>query len=277
MRFFFLLLAVLFPALAHAAPQTATINGAQISYEVCGDESAPGLVLLHDGLVNSAVWDGVWPLLCEKYRAVRYDRRGYGKSPPATAQHSPADDLWGVMRHVGLEHAHLVAAAAGAGIAVDFLFDYPEGIDKMVLVAPALSGFRPTEAFLARLRALEEHIRADDLDATIAAIDADPHFMAPESTEARATLAAILKASPGDLGGHPLQMRPPGVALRLGEIYAPTLIVVGALDHPYNNAVATAMQQRMRAAKLDVVLETGHLLYLERPRAFADLVTAFLN
>jgi len=276
-QFFFLLFAALISAPALAAPQTATINGAEISYEVCGDEKAPGVVLLHDGMANSAVWDDVFPILCKQYRVVRYDRRGYGKSPPAKEPHSPADDLKGVMDHAGLTHAHLVGASAGAGIAIDFLFEYPEGIDKLVLVAPALSGFTVSDKFLARLQVLEEHIRKGDMDATIAAIGADPHFFGPGGDEGRKKLAAILRASPGDLGAHPFQRRPPNVAARLQEIYAPTLLVIGMLDDSYNQAVVAAMQPLLRAAQVDGMTGVGQFLYLENPVDFAATVTPFLG
>jgi pimeloyl-ACP methyl ester carboxylesterase len=108
------LILTLVPTLAHAAPQTATINDAPISYELCGAEIAPALVLVHDGLANSALWDPAWPGLCEEFRVLRYDRRGYGRSPPAKAWHAPVEDLAALMKHVGFEHAHMIGAFMGA-------------------------------------------------------------------------------------------------------------------------------------------------------------------
>ena len=262
---------------SRAAPQTATINGAEISYEVCGAEDAPAVVLLHDGLVNSAAWDSVWPGLCGNFRAVRYDRRGYGRSPPAKMQHAPAEDLAALMRHVGLDHAHIIGAHIGAGIALDFLFAYPESIDRLVFVSPAITGLQPNDSMVARLRALDEVVRAGDMDATLEAINSDPYFFGPGNPEARAKLAEILKASPGDLGAHPHQRRSNDTARRLGEVYAPTLIFIGSADHPYAQAVAGAMHERMRAAKIDVLLGSGQFLYLERPGAFVEAVSAFLE
>jgi len=276
-RFFILLLAVLWCRAALAAPETATINGAPISYEVCGDPKAQGLVLAHDGLLNSAAWDFIWPTLCESYRTVRYDRRGYGLSPPARTQHSPADDLWGVMRQAGLSHAHIVAGSTGAHVALEFLFEYPEAIDKLIFVSPSLSGFKPSEAFLARLSGLEAVIRGGDIKAVLKAFQADPHFLAPHSGVARAKFAAILEANPGDLGAHPLQTRTSNLRARLGEVYAPALIVVGSLDDPYTQSVASAMQQEMRAARLHLMLEAGQLVYLDQPATFVGMVRAFLK
>lgn len=279
MRFFFAALAafLLAPSLSWAETQTATIDGARISYEVCGDQTAQGVVLLHDGLANAALWDEVWPALCKQYRVVRYDRRGYGKSPAAKASHFPTDDLLGVMKRAGLEHAHLIGASAGAGLAVDFVFDYPEAIDKLVLISPSISGFQPTKALIARLRRLEDTVVKGDIEATIGALNADPYIFADESDTAREKLAAILRASPGDLGAHPRQRRPLNVAARLSEIYAPTLVLVGSADDPYNQAVAATVQQKMRAATLQVVLGAGRLPYLEQPDTFVRLVTGFLK
>jgi len=59
------------------------VENGKIYYEECGagDEA---LVLLHDGVLHSAVWDDVWPSLCKEFHTIRYDRRGYGRSPAAT-------------------------------------------------------------------------------------------------------------------------------------------------------------------------------------------------
>jgi 3-oxoadipate enol-lactonase len=276
-RFFFALIFTLLPTLALAAPQTATLNGAQISFEICGDEKAAPVVLLHDGLANSALWDEVWPALCAQYRVVRYDRRGYGGSPPAKVSHSPGDDLLAVMKHVGFTHAHLIGAFGGAGLAIDFLIDYPEWADRLVLATPSLAGIRTSEGMIARLQKVEEPLRKGDFEGAIAAIAADPHFMAPDSAAAREKLTAILKASPGDLGEHPRQRRRSDTAQFLREIYAPSLIIVGANDDPFNHAVAAAMQKEMRNAGLQVILDAGHLHYLENPGAFVGMVTGFLK
>lgn len=277
MRFFFLLIAALLPSLAHAAAQTATLNGAEISYEVCGDEKAQGLVLLHDGLANAALWDGVWPALCKQYRAVRYDRRGYGKSPPAKDMHAPTGDLYAVMKLAGLDHAHIIGASAGAGLAVDFVFDQPEAIDKLVLVSPSISGYQPTPALVARLRRIEDVVVKGDMDSIVDVLTTDPYFIWPGNGDARKKLEAILRANPADLGAHPRQRRPFNMALRLPEIYAPTLVLVGAGDDPYNLAVAASVQQRMRNAKIQVLSGQAYLPYLEDPDGFVKIVTAFLN
>jgi hypothetical protein len=56
------------------------VDGGRVYYQECGTGS-DAVVLLHDGVVNSAVWDDVWPAFCKRFHTIRYDRRGYGRSP----------------------------------------------------------------------------------------------------------------------------------------------------------------------------------------------------
>src|ERR1700761_4580248 len=67
---------------AQTAPSTnppgafADVDGSRLYYEECG--SGPkAVILLHDGVVDSAVWDDVWPAFCKQFHTIRFDRRGY--------------------------------------------------------------------------------------------------------------------------------------------------------------------------------------------------------
>ncbi len=81
------------------------------------------------------------PALAERYRLVLYHRRGFGNSSPdgqplSIAEH--AADCHGVMTHLGIERAH-VAAAAGAGpIALQLTLDFPEAVHSLAVLEPSL-------------------------------------------------------------------------------------------------------------------------------------------
>jgi len=60
------------------------VKGDQLYYEECGT-GPEAVILLHDGVANSAVWDDVWPSFCARFHTLRYDRRGYGRSPETKA------------------------------------------------------------------------------------------------------------------------------------------------------------------------------------------------
>ncbi|MEX2152842.1 MAG: alpha/beta fold hydrolase [Gemmatimonadaceae bacterium] len=62
--------------------------------------------MIHDGVVHSAVWDDVWPAFCRQFHTIRYDRRGFGRSPATTTWHSETDDLSAVLRRAGVTRAN---------------------------------------------------------------------------------------------------------------------------------------------------------------------------
>ena len=67
------------------------VDGGKLFYEAAGEGEY--IVLLHDGIVHREIWDHQFPVLAKKYKVVRYDRRGYGKSIYPQAPFSHIDDL----------------------------------------------------------------------------------------------------------------------------------------------------------------------------------------
>src|SRR5438045_1348801 len=111
-------------------------DGGRLYYEE--DGSGPALVLLHDGLLHSVAWDDMWPALCAKYRVLRYDRRGYGRSDAAKTRFSPEADLLQLMRHVKMDRAVLIGCSSGSALAIDFALAHPEKVDALVLIGPVV-------------------------------------------------------------------------------------------------------------------------------------------
>src|SRR5216684_7516611 len=94
--------------LGQATPAAATegyfdVAGGRLYYQECGSGTA--VILLHDGLLHSVVWDAMWPGLCARHHVVRYDRRGYGRSDAAKAPFSPEEDLSRLMQHAKVDRA----------------------------------------------------------------------------------------------------------------------------------------------------------------------------
>jgi pimeloyl-ACP methyl ester carboxylesterase len=252
------------------------VEGGKIWSEECGSGSQT-LVLIHDGVVHSAVWDDVWPTVCRDFRVVRYDRRGYGRSPAATAWHSETDDLLAVLDAHRVARAALVASSHGGELAIDFTLRAPDRVEILVLVGAVLSGFPYSDHFINRGMKASEPLGANDVAGAIDRWSRDPYLLAPGHPAAQKRLAALLTAAPQDLT-HPNRVRPARPALhRLGEIRAPTLILVGDADIPDVHAHAGAIELGIPNAERVIVPETGHLMYLEKPAEFARLVTTFVH
>src|SRR5688500_12906627 len=71
----------------------AEVNGTRLHYESRG--RGPAVVLLHGGLVDSRLWDEQMKPLSKRFRVVRYDLRGYGRSAEPSESFSHLEDLRG--------------------------------------------------------------------------------------------------------------------------------------------------------------------------------------
>src|SRR5579863_5534026 len=123
------------------------VSGVKLWYEDCGSQNTPAVILLHDGLLHSVTWDGIWPSLCAKYHVVRYDRRGYGRSDSTKAPFVPEHDLLKVMRQVHMDRAFIVGNSSGGGLALDFAVAHPQMVEGLFLIGPVVHGMASTDYF----------------------------------------------------------------------------------------------------------------------------------
>ena len=78
----------------------------------------PVLVLLHPGWGDSSIWLPVLDRLPSHYRVIRYDTRGFGKSPAPAAPFSQLGDLAVVLDHRGADRVMLAGHSGGGGTAI---------------------------------------------------------------------------------------------------------------------------------------------------------------
>jgi pimeloyl-ACP methyl ester carboxylesterase len=261
-----------------ASPQGSLleVSGAKLYYEECGSASQ-SVVLVHDGVLHSAAWDDVWPDFCKHFHTIRYDRRGYGRSPAATQGYYATDDLAAILHHLKLKRVAIVGSSHGGEISINFTLDHPEMVQQLVLVGAVVGGMPYTKHFLERGEALGKPLEKGDIKGAIAAATKDKYLIAQGNDAAKRRMADILSANPQDLT-HPEMELPvkPGLP-RLGEIHIPTLLLVGDADIPDVHAHAGAIQAGIPRARRVVIGDVGHLMYLEKPAEFSRIVIEFLE
>jgi 3-oxoadipate enol-lactonase len=254
------------------------VEGGRLFYEQAG--SGDCLLLIHDGLVHREVWEGQLPVFARSYRVVCYDRRGYGLSDEPVTPYSDVEDLHQVFTQLGIERAWLIGMSAGGGLCLDYALAYPDQVTGLVLVGAVVSGFDYTTHFYTRGGRLTPAIWADPELWHAYWVSEDPYEMAPANTAARARMKALIDAHPQDaaLEKHRLALGPAQPALpRLGEITVPALVVVGEHDIPDVHAHAGAIDAGLPDARRVVVSDAAHLVPLEQPGAFNDLVLTFVK
>jgi pimeloyl-ACP methyl ester carboxylesterase len=252
------------------------VDGAKLYYEECG--SGPeAVVLVHDGVLHSAAWDEVWPEFCKHFHTIRYDRRGYGRSPAATEGYFATDDLAALLHHLKVSHTAIVGSSHGGEISINFILDHPEMVQQLVLVGAVVGGMPYSKHFLDRGSVLGKPLEKGDIQGAVAAASQDKYLVAPGNDAAKKRMADLLSANPQDLTHPDFELPVKPALARLHEIRIPTLLLVGDADIPDVHAHSGALEAGIPRARRVVISGVGHLMYLEKPDEFSRIVIGFLT
>ncbi len=255
----------------------ADVNGTQLYYEMAG--SGHPLVFIHGFTLDTRMWDDQFEIFAKRYRVLRYDARGFGKSSlPTTEPYTHPEDLRALMTHLGIDHAHIVGLSMGGLIAVDFAVTYPESTDSLIPVDAALSGYRwQGKQVTLKVREIAEQ---DGIEAA-KAFWLNCEFFVPAAEQPN--VASRLKQIVDDYSGwHFVNADPASLPTtlaidRLETLTMPTLVVIGERDMPDFFQIANIMTEGITGAKKMVMPRVGHMANMEAPEQFNEIVLAFLS
>jgi 3-oxoadipate enol-lactonase len=254
------------------------VSAEGIAYTATG--SGRPVVFLHGATLDGRMWRDQVAALAADHRVVTVDRRGHGRSAPIGAEPTdPARDLLGVFDHAGLRRVALVGLSLGGEDAVAFAGRYPERVESLLLVGawlviPGVASWWPGAVGVAR---------REGVAAGRGTWLADPLF---GPALRRPACAALLRQmiEDNDLSVWTRRPSQPGrvgpTALEVASrVAAPTRVMVGELDLDPLKAVAGWLARTLPGAaggEVVVVPGAGHLVPMEEPAVFNDLLRAWL-
>lgn len=249
----------------------AALEGGQVYYEAAGAGQA--VIFIHGLSLNMRMWDDQFEFFAGHYRVIRFDLRGFGRSPAPAAAYARVDDIRGLLELCGAGRGHVIGLSLGGGIAIDFALTYPERTQSLVAVDSALGGFPYATNF--NLRAREDGLAAAKerwlTHALFKPANRDP------------AVAARLRQMVADWSGwewlnhDPGRIPDPLPYYRLKEIQAPTLAILGEYDLPDFHAIADRLVADLPRARKTVLPGVGHMSNMEAPGAFNAAVLDFLG
>lgn len=266
---------------------TAVVNGRALHYEVVGD--GPAVVLIHSAIADASLWDPQVDALRHRYRVLRYDVAGYGRSPYPSGRFSHLHDLQRLLDEVGIERAAFVGSSMGGRIALEYALLSPHAVEKLVLVAPALGDHEWSEELQRADDEETARFEAGDFDGAAesqlrvwvdgprrspAAVDPSLRDRARRMIVRSYELYAEAEKDGEPAGGEWLD---PPASERVGQLAVPTLIVVGGEDASDMFEIADRLEREIRGARKAIVRRAAHLLPLERPEELNRLLLEFLG
>lgn len=243
---------------------TASINGVELYYETFG--AGYPLLFIHGGFGGLGTGTGqrtpAWvETLAQQFRVILYDRRSSGRSAFPESKHTMqllADDAYELLRHLGIERAHVWGTSAGGFIAVALALFHPEVVAGLV-VAESATRLSQDETLLAGLR---DRVALLERDGAVAAYEArrtsgtvglnifaaERPALTDEETREREQRRAELQAQLAQVPREERIAKYAGelrnysaytdwdATPRLGELTMPTLLVFGTADTVFPQA-----------------------------------------
>jgi pimeloyl-ACP methyl ester carboxylesterase len=257
---------------------TITVPGGHLYYEVAG--GGPAVVLVHGGFGDRRMWDAQLDAFAERYRVVRYDHRGFGRSSAPDSAYSPTGDLVRLLDHLSIDRAHLVGNSMGAAVVLDFALLHPDRTMKVVAAANGANGAPTTEE---DGRSVMEVFQTAATRGAEAAAELWLRHPMVTVTSSDSSMAPLLRTMVYDNRGifqmqhWPIDSLSPPAFERMGELRVPVLFVIGDRDTEVVQRIANATATRVPGARRAVIAGADHLPQMARPAEFNQLVLDFLR
>lgn len=264
--------------------ETAQVNGAELEYEAVG--SGEPVLLIDPVLPDAFLPLAAEPTLAERFRLVRYHKRGWvgsSHTPPPVTIADHAADAAALLDVLGLDRVHVAGHSSGASVALQLALDHPGRVHTLCLLEPTLFSVASGERLLLQAGpAFEAYTRGDHREAlglfmsVVSGLDWPAcHALLDERVPG---LVEQTLADADTLFGVEL----PALAEwtfsleHAAQIRAPALSVLGARTEPLWFEVDSFVRSALPHVEQATIAEAGHLLQLQQPAAVARSIAEFL-
>jgi pimeloyl-ACP methyl ester carboxylesterase len=266
---------------------TTKVNGVNIYYEVTG-EGFP-LVLSHEFGGTYKSWEPQVRFFSRRYQVITYNHRGF---PPSDVPSKPSDysqdilveDLYQLLRHLGINEAYVGGCSMGGSIALNFGIAHPEMARALIIVA-AGAGTTGRDTFVPKQEGMAQQLEKNGWQQMARRYAQEPNRVQLGRKDPRSQQEFIdeLAAHSNEGSIHLIRefiIKRPTVSqleAELKKLRIPALIMIGDEDGMCIDP-ALLMKKYMPSAGLLVLPQSGHAINLEEPdifnRALLDFLTA---
>jgi pimeloyl-ACP methyl ester carboxylesterase len=248
-----------------------------IDYDVYGE--GPPLILINGLGFGRWAWFKQIPAFSRHFSTITFDVRG-----ERALRNGVADlvaEVVNLLEHLGVEKAHVLGTSLGGFVAQELALERPDLVDRLVLVCTSYGAGGPESMSPWALKdmigwpslTIEGAIRRGLQTATSEAYRAER----PEEFE---QIVQWRLADSPSLSAFYEQMRAGAcfdASRDVGSITSPTLVIYGVLDRYVPRANAAALAQAIPGAKLRILDDAGHLVFIERSADTNREVVTFLK
>lgn len=248
------------------------IRGIESNFKIKG-EGKP-LLILHGWGAGSDSWVEIIKRLSDKgYKVICPDFPGFGKSQTPPNSWSITDYVnWlsDFINYFNLDKSYLVGHSFGGRIAVKFSADYPEKIEKLILISPAGIKMKFSIKTLA-VRSIAEfgnlifNFKCLRMFKDIARGIFYVFLRKKDYIRAKGIMRETIK-----------KVIEEDLSSKLSKINSNTLIIWGRRDKIIPIEYADTFKKNIKDSKLEILTGVGHNPHLEVPEKLSEIIIQFL-
>jgi 3-oxoadipate enol-lactonase len=254
------------------------VNGVELACRFDGPEKGPVVMMSNSLMSDHTMWDITTPALADRYRVLRYDTSGHGRSGVTPGPYSIemlADDALGLIDQLGIRKVHFVGLSMGGMIAQQMGARFPERVCSLSLCDTA-SEMPPRSVWEERFAIALTQGMAGLVDSTIQRWFTAP-FIARDPQSVERVRRMILRTPVEGYIACGSAVRDMAQTTMLLQVKAPTLILVGRQDPSCNVDKSTVIHRMIDGSEMIVLEDAAHLSNIEQSRAFNSALRAFID
>jgi 3-oxoadipate enol-lactonase len=254
------------------------INGCVHHYFVDGATDKPALVFSNSLGSDLRTWDGVVSCLGDRYRIMRYDKRGHGLTDAPEPPYSIddlSDDLAGLMDKLEIRDALLCGLSVGGLIAQRFALTHPGRVRALVLCDTG-ARIGTVESWNQRI----EIVRSGGVECFVAPSMErwfSAAFRRERAAEVRGYANMLRQISVKGYLGVCGALRDADLTQAVRAITKPTLVLCGDQDIATPPEMGMALAETIPGARFSLIPDAAHLSCIEQPERMANLLMQFFK
>lgn len=256
------------------------MTNVSINYEVSGPDGAPWITFSNSLAADLSMWDPQCKFFEKRYRILRYDTRGHGKSTSPQGPYTLdmlGDDVIELWDNLKIGKSHFVGLSLGGMIAQNLALRHP---NRLISIAVCDSRADCPEGYKAnwhqRIPEVEKFGMAPLIESTV------QRWFTDECRAAEPEMIDRVKAMIGSTSnqgyiGCAQAILGLDYLAELKNISIPAIFIVGAQDTGTPPEAAKAMHQQVKTSQFVEINPAAHVSNLENPIQFNDAIDNFLS
>jgi len=217
----------------------------------------------------------------KKYKTITFDFCGYGKSELPRGLYSDYEDLKNILDKKNIDKAVIAGCSYGGSVALDFALKYPEYVNKLILITPAINGYKYPPGLTFESIKNFRNVHKIGIERAVELFMNNKYwdYFVPKENNFREIFRNIFIENKSFYNGNyaKKQILKPAAIKRLSEIKNNVLVIGSGNDSKFNKDVIKILCEKIKQVKTYEIKNCGHLPNLEKEEELNKIIEEYLK